>query len=182
MQSTTDKWIECLSNFLRKRWFKTIVVPIHWKNRTMSDYVEEFEKFYDTHKTATNYILGFSYGAVIAFITANQLKPKKIYLCSLSPDFKEDVTKMKPWVKRLIGKRRFQDAQRRSGKKIARELKVPSLVFYGEAEGKKFPQLRIRCEETVKIATKSRLVIVRGAPHNLSHPEYMKSLKKELFI
>lgn len=182
MQSDKNKQITWLIKFLKKGGFRVMVVPIHWRNRVMSEYVEEFKKFYDVHKTESNYILGFSYGAVIAFITANQLKPKKIYLCSLSPEFKEDAIKMKPWVRKLIGKRRFQDAKKRSGKAIAKELKVPSVILYGEAEGRKFPQLKILCEETAKLATKSKLVIVRDATHNLDHPEYIKSLKKELCI
>src|SRR5690606_37231643 len=94
------------------------------------------------HKGRQNYVLGFSYGAVIALITANDLKPKKIFLCSLSPDFKEDSKNMKEWIKKLIGKNRYKDIQTRSGRKIAQELKVPSVIFYGEKEGKQYPKLK----------------------------------------
>lgn len=179
-QKSRDTQFVWLIKFLKKQGFKVIVVPIKWKNRTISDYVKDFKEFYGKHKTTTNYVLGFSYGAVITLITANELKPKRIYLCSLSPDFKEDIIKMKPWVRKLVGKRRLQDAKKRSGKEMAKGLKIPSVIFYGESEGRVYPQLKVRCEETVKLANDSKLIVVKSASHRLNHFEYMKSLKQEL--
>jgi pimeloyl-ACP methyl ester carboxylesterase len=146
----------------------------------MNDYTEEFKVFYEKHKTAENYVLGFSYGAVIAFLSANDLKPEKIYLCSLSPDFKEDLPKIKSWIERYVGKRRMAEMKTRSGRSIAKKLRVPSVIFYGEVEGRKFPSLKTRCEETAALAKRSRLVIVKDAPHDIKHPEYQKALKAVL--
>jgi pimeloyl-ACP methyl ester carboxylesterase len=143
----------------------------------MEDYVKEFKAFYEKHKTTENYVLGFSYGAVIALLSANDLRPKKIYLCSLSPDFKEDLPKMEPWMRRYVGKRRISEMKTRSGRKYARTLMVPSVIFYGEVEGRKFPALRKRCEEIASLAKESRLVTVKDAPHDIRHPEYQKAIK-----
>ena len=88
--------------------FTVSLVPITWERATMTDYAVEFESFYEKHKANDNYVLGFSYGAVIAFITANKLKPKKIYLCSLSSDFKEDVRSMKPRITKVYRKKKNQ--------------------------------------------------------------------------
>jgi len=179
-QRTTDPQFTWLKAFLRKKGFRAVAVPNEWKNRTISDVAQDFKEFYKKHKSGTTRVLGFSYGAVIALLTANELKPRKIYLCSLSPDFKEDAAGMRPWIRKYIGKRRFQDAGKRSGRKIARALKIPSVVFYGTSEGESYPRLKVRCEETAKLAGNSRLVVVGGAPHKLSHPEYAEAIKQEM--
>lgn len=168
-----------LIKFLKGEGYRVIETPVQWKNRTITDYVEDFKKFFNEYKDKENYILGFSYGAVIAFITANELKPRKIFLCSLSPDFKEDAPKMKPWIIRYIGKRRFEDAKTRSAKSIAKELSIPSVLFYGESEGKNYPDLKKRAEETVQLARHSKLIVVPKAPHNIGHPEYRKAIMHE---
>ena len=178
-QGTTDKEFAWLKKFLIEKGFNASLVPITWERRTMADYATEFENFYEKNKAGNNYVFGFSHGAVIALITANKLKPKKIYLCSLSPDFKEDICNTKQWIVNYIGKNRVADSLRRSGKKIAKELTVPVVVFYGEKEGRQYPQLKIRCEETVTLARQTKLVVVKKSPHNITHPEYMAAIKAE---
>lgn len=146
----------------------------------MSDYAEDFRRQYREQKSDDNTVLGFSYGAVIAFLTANECKPKRIYLCSLSPDFREDIGAMTPGMRKIVGSRRMTDAKKRSGKVLAKELSVPATVFYGETEAKKYPQLKIRCEETIASSKKkSKLVVVKEAPHKIDHPEYKKAIMNE---
>ncbi len=176
----TDKGFSWLVSDLKKRGFNVIPVPINWGYRVMSDYINDFKQYYQKHKSKVNYVLGFSYGAVITFSSASELMPDKIFLCSLSSDFKEDTSVMKPWVQKLIGKRRLRDANTRSGRSLAKALKVPSVVFYGEEEIKGYPQLRIRCEETASLAKNSKLVIVPNAPHKIDNPEYIKAIQNQL--
>jgi esterase/lipase len=148
----------------------------------MTDYVADFKQQFKKYSGNNNYILGFSYGAVIAFMSAAELKPKKIYLCSLSPHFKEDIKAMKPWIKKLVGQRRIADAKKQSALAIAKKLTIPSIIFYGEAEAKKFPQLVVRAKETVKYAKNVKIIIVKEAPHKIDHPEYMGAIIKELSL
>ena len=54
------------------------------------------------------------------------------------------------------------------------------MIFYGELEAKAYPQIKIRCKETVKLASKSKLVTVKDAPHDISNSEYKKAIKREL--
>lgn len=178
-QKPTSKSFVWLKNFLVDKKYKVEIVPITWNYKTMSDYVSEFENFYNKNKVEENYILGFSYGAVIAFITAEKLKPEKIFLCSLSSDFKEDVSSMSNFIKQYIGKKRVLDCLTRSGKGIAKKLTIPTIIFYGELEGKLYPQLRKRCEETAKLVRNSKLVIVKNSPHDILHPDYMEAIKKQ---
>ena len=146
----------------------------------MDEYSADFIRVYGKHKTNHNYVLGFSYGAVIALLTASALKPDKIFLCSLSPDFKEDVSAMKPWIRKYVGKRRIAHSLRTSGRAIAEELTIPSVVFYGEAEGAQYPQLAIRCKETARLAANSKLVVVGNAPHRIDFPTYQAAITKEI--
>jgi esterase/lipase len=177
-----DKPFRWLVKFLKDKRFRVVPVSVDWKYKTLSQNAEEFIEFFNKNKGKENYILGFSFGAVLTLLTANILKPKKIYLCSLSSDFSEDKKAkiMKPWIMKYIGKKRYEDIDTRSGVKLAKELKVPSVVFYGEKEGKQYPQLQKRCEETAKLAKNSKLVVVKNSPHKIDFPEYIEEIKKVL--
>ena len=178
-QKATDTMFVWLRKFLTEKGFDVVLVPITWERRVMSNYIEEFEEIFNKNKGNENYILGFSYGSVITFAIAEKLKPKKIFLCSLSPDFKEDLKNEKQWILNYIGKKRTVDALTRSGIALARSLTIPSVVFYGEKEGKQYPKLKKRCGETVRLAKNARLVVVKDSPHNLAHPEYINAIKQE---
>lgn len=179
-QKAGDKSFLWLERFLKGRGFIVVKVPITWERRIMGDYVEDFIKVYKKHQTEENYILGFSYGAVIALLSANAVKPKKIYLCSLSPDFREDVSSMTPWLKKYVGKRRIAQSLKTSGRETAKNLKIPSVVFYGELEAKHYPQIEIRCKETTRLATRSKLVVIEKSPHQINFPAYQEAIIKEV--
>jgi len=176
----TDNNFKWLSRFLKQKGFDVKIVPIKWRYLTMLEYSKQFVNYYKKHTSGKNYVLGFSYGAVIAFLTANELRPRKIFLCSLSPDFKEDLRAMKPWMRKYVGKKRIENIKTRSGVKIAKSLNIPSVIFYGEIEARQFPQLKIRCEQTGKLAAKSKVVVVKDAPHKIDHINYIASIQNEL--
>ena len=113
-------------------------------------------------------------------MTSQSLKPNKVFLCSLSPDFKEDYKSISTKMRRYLGKNRLNDIQKRSGVEVAKLLTISTIVFYGELEGLKYPALKIRCEETAKLSKNSKLVIVKNAPHNISNLDYMESIKREV--
>ena len=175
-----DRQYKWLVKFLEDKGIKVIKTPVFWNYKTLSENAEEFVSFFNKNKTKENYILGFSYGAVIALLTASLLNPKKIYLCSLSPDFSEDRSLMESSIKKYIGKKRYVDTKTRSGRKIAQELFVPAVIFYGEKEGKEYPQLKKRCEETARLAKNSKLIVVKNSPHQIDFPLYVEAIKNTL--
>lgn len=177
---TTDKPFLWLKKFLKEKGFNVIGVPVAWNNSTITKNSDDFKQFYNKNKGAENYILGFSYGAVIAFMTANELKPKKIFLCSLSPDFIEDKKFMHKSDIRYIGKRRYEDTLKRSAIKIAKDLSVPVIIFYGEKEAKKYPELKTRANDTARYATNSKIVVVKDSPHQIDFPEYIDAIKRAI--
>lgn len=178
-QKANDKSFLWLEKLVKSTGYSVVKVPITWERRTMKEYVQDFIEIYEKYKSDENYVLGFSYGAVIALLSANAVKPNKIYLCSLSPDFKEDVSAMTPWMQKYVGKRRIAYSLKTSGREVAKNLRIPSVIFYGEAEVKDYPQTKVRCEETVKLAARSRLVVVEKSPHQIDFPAYQAAIIKE---
>jgi pimeloyl-ACP methyl ester carboxylesterase len=178
-QVTDDDYIWLVA-YLKKQGYAVLGVPIQWNFRTVSENATEFLDYFNQHKSDHNYILGFSYGAVIALLTANQTNPETLYLCSLSPDFAEDAISMPEWIQGYIGKRRYRDMKTRSAQKLATELICKTILFYGEVEGKEFPALKNRSEETVKLTENAKLFMVKIAPHDIEHSEYQAAIRHEV--
>lgn len=166
--------------YIRNSGWKPIEVPVTWNHHTLSQNAKEFISFYNQHKGDKNQILGFSYGAVISLLTANEICPDKMYLCSLSPDFAEDKDTMPAWLKKYIGKNRLDDMTTRSAVTLAKNLKVPTVIFYGEKEAVDFPSMKKRAEETTKFAKNARLIVVPNANHAIDGEEYKESLLANL--
>lgn len=176
----SDNMYSWLVSFLEESNFKVIAVPVTWSRRTVSQNAADFLIYFNLHKTEENYILGFSYGAVIALLTAEQTKPNTLFLCSLSPDFVEDRATMPKDITKYIGKKRYLDTKTRSAHTLAKKLKVKTIIFYGEQEALKFPSLKKRAEETVSMAKNVKLIVVSDAPHDISYPTYQTAIKKQI--
>ncbi len=181
-EQAKDKQYKWLVEFLEDKGVRVIKTPVVWNYKTLSENSEEFISFFNKNKSKENYVLGFSYGAVIALLTANLVKPKMVYLCSLSPDFLEDTKLITPLIRKYIGKKRYADVKTRSGIEFAKGLLVSSIVLYGEKEGEEYPQLKKRCEETSRLAKNSRLIVVKNSPHQIDFPEYVKEIKRILIF
>lgn len=160
--------------FFKKLGYEVKMFAADWDYHVMSDYVADFKQYYESNKEKTNYVLGFSFGAMIALLSAKDLKPNKLYLCSLSPYFKEDMKVLRPDWQRKIGSRRIQDFRNHSFKQAVKDVSAPTVVLYGEAEGEKFPSLKKRCEAADKSLEKSRLLVVPNAPHQIDHQDYVR--------
>lgn len=179
-EQATAKNYAWLLKFLKTKNYRVVPVPIEWSYKTLSKNKIGLLNFFKKYKDEEKHILGFSYGAVLAMMIANEIKPKKLYLCSLSPDFLEDIEFMPIDIKKYIGKKRLLDIKNRSGRELAKLLNIPTIVFYGEEEGKQFPQLKKRCEETVKLAKNAKLVVVKDAPHQIDFSDYVEAVKEEI--
>ena len=174
----TDPLYKELGSYLKSKNYTVQPVPVTWNNRTVTKNANEFVDYFEKNMGKVNYVLGFSYGAVIALMTAEKIKPNKLILCSLSPDFKEDSKTMPTWLKKYIGVNRYIDTATRSANNLAKSLSVETVIMYGEKEGIDYPQLKKRCEETAKFAKNSKIIVVKNAPHDISFPAYIEAVKK----
>ncbi len=164
-----------IANFFKAKGIKPIHIKIKWDLKKPIDfekYNQQFLKQFHKNKNQEVYVLGFSYGAVISFLTASQTKPKALILCSLSPYFIEDYKNLKPswlkwWKKNFKNEYVFKDY---SGK-----ISTKTYLIVGSKEDS---CVHIRVRQAKKQIKNSLLVVAKGAKHNISQKEYLFHTEK----
>ena len=175
-ENTKLKRYRAIIEFFQKNNFKTVLINITWKYKTMSDYLKEFQDQYNQHsKNDKVYLFGFSFGAIISFIASRQVKPKAQFLCSLSPYFKEDLPFIKKWWKKFIGLKRFKDFNSLSFNKLSKQVLCKTFLFVGTKEG---PEIKRRAKIAHQQIKNSELFMINGAKHDISQAVYFKKLKE----
>lgn len=165
-----------LSKTLKKEGYYPIVVKIPWKKTTISENTEYFLKVYKSIRRKEKYILGFSYGAMIAFIASTKVSTKGLILCSLSPYFKEDVSKKHFKEISNVTPLRYEDFRHLSCDILAKKVKAKHvLMLYGDKES---PLLIKRVTQAFKhISTKEKyLVPIKKTEHNISDKRYLRTI------
>lgn len=160
--------------------YNVVPVPFTWNHKTIEQYVELFVDFYEKNKGDYNVVIGNSYGAMVAFLSAPKVRPNRLLLCSLSPFFKEDASKTTlefrlAW----FGKRREAAMQSLSAKETAKLLNQTNIdvtLLYGEQEKEMYPHLVERVKDTARDLKAAQLVEVAGAPHSSRDPAYIKGI------
>lgn len=182
--SAADEKYEELRNAVASKGYKVIPVPFHWNYTTVSEYVDKFIPFYEENKGTHNTVVGNSYGAMVAFLSAPIVQPDRVLCCSLSPYFKEDWGKTtEEYRVKRFGKRRNNAQKYLSAKETAREInrrKIPLVLLYGEQEKELYPELVARIKETANDLNDCEVVEVPDAPHPFRDPAYIKGIAKEL--
>jgi len=163
---------QAIKSFKSKN-FKVIPIKISWKYNVMSDYVDQFFCQLSHKKSDDVYLFGFSFGAMIAFISAVKLKPKMLFLCSLSPYFMEDLMFLRTTLKKYVGKKRINDLKMFSFDKLAKDIRCKTLLIIGENE---YKLVHNRVLDAHKKINKSRIIIINNAKHNISQKEYMNKV------
>ena|ERR1017187_1919598 len=161
----------------RQHGYEPEFLPITWKYRTISQWVEEIEHKLSKSDIQDSLLSGFSFGAMIALAVAAKTSPKTLLLFSLSPYFKEDMPlphSHAVWT----GKRRVADFQKLSFDQLAQQIHCPTTFFLGSIEKEKYGDKR-SSEARGKI-NGSKLVIATGAGHDITHPGYQAAIKRAL--
>ena len=164
-----------IAKLLEKRGITPIGVHIDWhkrKPRRFSDYALQFLDQYKKPKGAKVYVLGFSFGAVTALLTARRAKPDALILCSLSPFFVEDQKIMKPYWFRWW-KKEFEKSDY-SFNKTARGVKTKTHLIIGTKELKVVQE---RARDAQRKIKNSKLVIAKGAKHRVGQKQYLIALE-----
>ena len=141
---------------LKKEKYHPILVKIPWNATTVAENTEFFLKAYKKIVRKKKYILGFSYGAMIAFHASTKVRTSGIILCSLSPYFKED-----------------NPASLLCCAELAKKIKTKQIhLLYGTRETKSL--IRRTTFAFAKIVSKSkRLTPVRKTEHNIGDKNYL---------
>lgn len=162
-----------ISQIFNSIWIEVKIINIQWKYQTMFQYIEQFKKQINNNDEKF-WILGFSYGAMISFISSVDLKLEFQILCSLTPFFNEDLNILKKsWIK-LIWKRQTENFRQISFDKIAKQINCKTIVL---AWDKEWIEVLNRIQESKEKIKNSEIYILSKVKHNLWQKEYLDKLE-----
>lgn len=177
-ENTSIEGYQQIMKSFKSKDFKVIPIEISWKYKVMSNYIDEFCTQLSHKESDDVYIFGFSFGAMIALISAIKIKPKMLFLCSLSPYFKEDLELMKVSWKHGIGRKRMEDLKNFSFQELSKNINSKTLLIVGEKEPS---EIHKRTNSVHKRVKNSKLFIVKNSKHNISQKEYINKLQEIIF-
>lgn len=175
--STKESGYQTIGKYFSRCGYRVIYLEIIWKYKTVSDYLKQFHNIYNIEKGETNVVLGFSYGALVAFLAAVEVKPDYLYLCSPAPYFREDLPFIPDWDKKDIGRKRFSEIEKHSFDNTSTKITCPVSIFFGSEE-EDFVKRRVRlAQEKLKNST---LIKVKGVGHDIADQRYLEAVMKEI--
>lgn len=148
-----------LATLLKKQGYKPIPIEIPWRQTTIAQNTDYFLKQYKKFRFKNKYILGFSFGAMIAFVASTKVNVTGLMLCSMSPYFKED--------------KKNSDL---CCSVLAKQIKAKRVhLFYGAKESR---QLIKRVKKTYQqIPIKHKYLIpIQNTEHNIGDRRYLQMI------
>ena len=173
-ETTKDKPYKEIQKNAKDKGYEVIPIDLSWSRNTMSDWIREAREKVLEYGDNNSSILGFSFGAFVAVELSKEFSFKKIFVCSLSPYYSEDL-KFMPKVIIRHGKKRVADFKKY---KFPANIKIKAVFMVGDSEWK-FAQKRVGERFKKWKGTKS-LKIINDSNHDIGNPEYLKEIKKEL--
>jgi pimeloyl-ACP methyl ester carboxylesterase len=167
---------------LREAGYKVVPIQVTWERRTFDDWLPEVEKQVAGVQTEDALLIGFSYGAMLSSVLATRHKFARVFLCSLSPYFAEDLRRAtKAW--HSVGHRRISAFEKVHFEDIVKKYNADqTIVFAGEVEmlRRKAPVLAERNKEAAARLPNAQFIAVPKAAHDISHPNYAAAIKAQL--
>ena len=80
----------------------------------------------------------------------------------------------------FVGKRRVDDFSTYCFKDIATNITSPTVVFKGEIEARRYPELFRRTKDAIKFIKHARLIMIQSGEHNIGQEEYREAVVCEL--
>lgn len=171
-QKTTNKAYKTIARMLKKEGYTPIPVIIPWKNTTVTQNTAYFLQEYKKNTAKKKYILGFSFGAVIAFLAATKIHTHGLILCSLSPYFKEDLIRLGIQKNSSL----YQDFLTTRCKVLAKQIKAKHiLMLYGTKETKPLIS-RVHYAFSHIISNNKYLIPIQQTEHNIGGKRYLDSI------
>ncbi len=171
----SNKAYKIITSMLKSDGHRPISVSIPWKQTTISENTEYFLKKYKRIRARNKYILGFSFGAMIAFLASTKVSASGLILCSMSPYFKEDLSKVNS-NDSVLRRLRYEDFSKLNSAALAKEIKAKQiLMMFGDKEEK---SLIKRVTKTYRqlVTPYKRLITVRETDHNIGNKRYLHSI------
>lgn len=165
----TGKAYKEIATFLKTEGYTPILVHINWKQTTISQNTEYFLKQYKKIQRKKKYILGFSFGAMIAFLASTKVEVSGLILCSLSPYFTEDLQK-------VSDNPRYRDFTKLHCAALAKQIKAEQiLMLYGSREEKSLIR-RVRQAFADIESSQKYLLPVKATDHTIGNRRYLQTI------
>ena len=170
-ESTRTKNYQEIIKFAKSNKYEVSPINIVWNtDKTMVDYIKEVEKQL-SKDNQNDILLGFSFGAYIAYI----ISKKKIFgnyiFCTISPYFKENLKDIPQESKDYFGKKFIEKLKKYS---IHGGNKNNAYFLVGEKDWDLAIKTNRKAEN--KWLGKSEFIIVKKAGHELGHTNYIKKV------
>ena len=158
-QLPTNKAYKEIVKFLKKEGYHPIIVSLSWRNNGFLDNTEYFLKKYKKVNREKKYILGFSFGAMVAFLASTKVDVSGLILCSLSPYFKEDLES---------SSLHFAD--------LVKQIKAKQiLMVYGTKEERTLIR-RVRKAYADMPLENKYLYTIKGIDHTIGNKKYLQTI------
>lgn len=179
-ESINSRDYDSVLKAIKTKGYDTKFVDINWNKTTLDDWAVELEKVYKTYKPNDVILAGFSLGAVTVLSVAAKVNPHALWLFSLSPYFDDDIRLVSPGkqTSRVIGKRRLDAFRKLDVRFISKNLRCPVVLFCGDVEREKWPDIGIRADKMNKLIKNSRLINIPNVGHNIEDTLYIAAITK----
>jgi len=166
----TSKAYRQIAKILKSEDYFPVLVKIPWKNTSILENTKYFLKEYKKIKAKKKYILGFSFGAMIAFIASTKVRSSGLILCSLSPFFKEDLPISETMMKKN------KDFHKLRCVSLAKKIKSKQiLMMYGAQEAKSLIRRVTDAFNRISSANKF-LISIYKTEHNIGTKRYLNKI------
>ncbi len=155
---------------------RVTIINISWKYQTVTSYTRKvLEHIVKNSTTNSICLFGFSMGAVVALLIAPRLNVNCLVLCSMSPYFKENLSRISADDQASLGLRRIRDFRQYRFKTIASQISCRALIVTGDQESKSVIKMSTKASREIK---KAELIPIPNGIHSLSQPEYVRKLEE----
>jgi pimeloyl-ACP methyl ester carboxylesterase len=165
---------------IEKAGYQVKFIPINWTRTTIKEWTAQLEEEYLKHDPKNTVLAGFSFGSMTVFLEAAKRPPSELWLFSLSPYFAEDLPLLKARWKKGIGKRRLNAFESLKFNELVKNISCKTLIFAGDEEIKRYPDLAYRFEDAHTKIPGSKLIVAEGAGHEVTHPNYIKAITENI--
>lgn len=171
-----NKAYKTIARMLKSEGYSPISIKIPWKQTTISQNTDYFLKKYKKINSRKKYILGFSFGAMIAFLASTKVSVSGLILCSLSPYFKEDLLKLdNDWSSSLMSQR-YQDFSSLRCSRLTKQTKTKEIhMLYGLNEEKLLIKRVTRVYRQISLKRKY-LIPIQETEHNIGDRRYLHTI------
>lgn len=168
-QHPKNKAYKEIAKILKSEGYYPILVNILWRKTTISQNTEYFLKKYKKINTKKKYILGFSFGAMIAFLASTKVSVSGLVLCSLSPYFQEDLS---------LGSRYYRNFSNLHCGTLARKVRAKQIhMLYGTREERSLKKRVTEAYDQISSVNKY-LIPIRKTEHDIGHIRYLNKIHK----